>query len=418
MKSKKGIVFLMCTTPVSSSHQSQSRKLSNHSSRGRGALSLRIALQGICVIISCLPLFRASAEDAFGGVFSEVYPSLEEGLELVDEQKTRPERDWWFVGRSQNDVQEDINDLLDQALRALELPEVRNYRQEIRELEKSILKSRERVAAYRRARVSAREESTLGLNQLPLLTSKKGFEEKIEAELDHMASLNRELEATQEEFLQAVRSLGVDLSSEQFETLLSTVNGEDFLDLSLVFETIKGLTTHLRELTQESNEDIETARRYYGMYTVLLRILNHVQQRFLDETKNEHLPQIKSFKKIARKNIREAKDAIQAGGEKAVLENNIQANELTLEALELYRKYLLKQAADVEERNKALQAQILTADNTYNTVKLASEVVSLLQSGIDNFNALSKLEPPALAEFKNEDLRREFLKLTELMKSS
>lgn len=378
--------------------------------QSRGALAVLAALLYLSLVVSSL---SAEPLDA-GRFFPDLYPRLEEGLELVDEQKELPESAWFRKDKAEQ--QEEINELLDEAVRALELPEVREYRKQIADAEEALRESQEKIAEYRRLRVAAPRDAVLGMDQLPLYVTKKGYEEKIEEEFQKVEELSEEIARTQQDFLDQVQRVGIELSPEQFETLLSTVNGDDFLDMAIAFESIRGLTEHLQKLTRESGEDVKTARRYYGMYTVLLRILDFMQRSFLEEIEEEHLPQLRVFEVAARDNIEEAREAIRSGGDEAVLEQNIESNKLTIEALHLYRSYLKKQRKQILERNKQIQAQILTADNTYNTVRLASEVVSLLQRGIKNFEALNRLEPPDLAQFESKELQREFAKLTELMR--
>ncbi|MCB0354711.1 MAG: hypothetical protein KDD64_14340 [Bdellovibrionales bacterium] len=376
---------------------------------------MRVFLFLWVVVCPALLLAENPRDAEVGRIFQDIYPRLEKTLGLVNEQKELPNSSWF--GSDKADKQEDIDELLTSAVGALELPDIARYREDILSAEQKISDSRARIAEYRRAKLGAPKESSLGLDNIPFLTTQKGYDSKIESEEEAIERYSHFIEETQLDFLSRVQSLGIDISAEQFEILLSTINGEDFLQMSLAFETIKGITDQLQLLTEQSKEDVETARRYYGMYTVLLRILNHMQQKFMGDIEEKHLPQLKKFEETANANIEEAREAIKSGGDRELLEQNIESNTVTLRALDLYRDYLKQQKREIAALNKTVQGQILTADNTYNTVRLASELVRVLQSNVKNFEALKKLKPPHLSGFENQKLKEEISKLTGLMQS-
>ena len=70
------------------------------------------------------------------------------------------------------------------------------------------------------------------------------------------------------------------------------------------------------------------------------------------------------------------------------------------------------QAAEIRASNDGLQISLRDAQNTYQTVTLASEVATLLREGQRNFAALLRLDLPSLRGFENEELKAEFERLT------
>ena len=100
-----------------------------------------------------------------------------------------------------------------------------------------------------------------------------------------------------------------------------------------------------------------------------------------------------------------------------VVSANIESNKLTQQTAILYIDYLQRNAALIEEENRRAQKNLATAMNTYNTVKLSSDVASLMKSGRRDFEALMKLQIPQLREFSNESIRREFERMTVELRS-
>ena len=43
--------------------------------------------------------------------------------------------------------------------------------------------------------------------------------------------------------------------------------------MNVIFQNVKQVTQQLQELTQETNENLEFARKYYGMVVILNRII-------------------------------------------------------------------------------------------------------------------------------------------------
>jgi hypothetical protein len=360
------------------------------------------------------PLEAVYDETRSGETFVRIYPNMESALDVIEEQRELPDKTW--IGRDKRSAQKDLNVLLDEVIDAFDIEDVRSFRSDISEAREKIKASRELIAEYRRERIRAPADTTLGMDGLPFFVTKKGYDDKIAAEEKKIRRYQKFITSTKKDFISTLKKLGIKVSGEEFEVLSNTVNGDEFIDLKVAFETVRSLTVQLEKLTQESGEDIETAKKYFGMYTVLLRILDRLQTKFVEDIDEKHLPKLKDFTRQAEKNISEAESAIEEGGNRLVLEQNIKSNQLTLKALDLYVSYLQSQRADVIELNSVLQSDILTADSTYNTVALANQVVTLLRTGIKNYESLMKLNAPSLLGFENKDLRREIVELTQKMR--
>lgn len=375
----------------------------------------------IFLIVSILASFNVGSvlsEDSkfnssVANKFTEIFPELEEGLDLVDQQNQLPESAWF--GEDKESVQDDLNDLLDQVLEQLDIEDVAGYRQQIRESQAEIKSSQKKIAKYKREQVTAPKATTLGLNTLPGFVTKEGFQQKIDYEKDRISQNKSKIKVLQSQFQEYLESAGLKFAPDEFQLLLHTVNGEDFVDLKVTFETVKSLSTQLASLTRESGEDVATAKKYFGVYTVLLRILDRVQKNFVSDIDQKHIPKVEEYIDAANKNISQAEAGIEGGGDRFILKQNIESNKLTLRALNLYRSYLETQRQSVYELNELLQKDIITADSTYNTVSLAAQVVDLLRTGIGKFDILMSLDVPNMQGFENADIRKEIMELTSRM---
>jgi hypothetical protein len=101
-----------------------------------------------------------------------------------------------------------------------------------------------------------------------------------------------------------------------------------------------------------------------------------------------------------------------------VLQANIRAQKLTIAAARMYRSYLEKQRADIDTARNRLAPDLAAARNTYETVKVSSELVAMMKSGRNLFDSLKNLQIPELRVFENLEMKREFEKLTLEMQGS
>jgi hypothetical protein len=317
----------------------------------------------------------------------------------------------WF-GTDQWDNLAAINDLLDRAVAVLAEGEAVRVRERLRALEREIAAREAKLLAWREARVGAPAAGKLNALQGVFARSREDYDALIEETRAELAALRAEGERLAGEFVARLRDLGLEVDLESARSLLATVTGDDFVELCQVGHNLRGLTLQLQELTEESGESLAAAKRYYGVFVVLVRLVDRLQRDFIDRTRREVIPRLQQLAGEAETLIAQARRNMEEGGSERIGRRNIRSNELTLRAVRYYTGYLRAQAAQVEARNRALQVDLRDAVNTWRTVSLSSEVAALIRESSRNFAALLRLELPRLRGFDNRELRAEFRRLT------
>lgn len=366
-----------------------------------------------------LGLAKRAVEDAkgltagapgFQQVWKGLLPKLDQTLALEEHQAELPESAWF--GPDQGSNQAKINGLLDDAVEILSTSPVQRFRERIRVLQSEIERARADIAQSRQRRVAAPAESVVQ-------RTVADYDRLIGEREEDIRRLGVELEAVKGEFAGAVRSLGVELSNEQVELLLSTVVGDNILDLGVVFDNVKSVTAQLEELVSQSREDLASARRYYGMYVVLLRALYRMHLQIEESIGEDYLPQIDDI--IARTQSLMAETRRLQRDSPAKLEllaANLEAQGLTLEAAAVYRQYLSDQSEQVRRARADLDKDIAAAWNTFETVRVSGDLVGLVRSSQRLLDGLMSRQAPALRPFENLELRREMEKLTEQLRAT
>jgi hypothetical protein len=239
--------------------------------------------------------------------------------------------------------------------------------------------------------------------------------EKREREIDR---LHDDLASVKWEFAAELRQMGIDLGDDQVEFLLSTVVGDNMVDLGILFDNVKAITLHLEELVAQSGEDLQSARRYYGLYVILLQALNRMHLQIEEAIAEEYVPQIDAIIGRAEALSWETRRLQrEAPGRQDLLAANLAAQQLTIQAAGIYRQYLKDQATQVRQARRELEKDIAAAWNTYETVRVSGELVSLVRSSQQLLEGLMNRKVPALRPFENLEMQREFQKLTEQLRS-
>jgi hypothetical protein len=378
-------------------------------------------------ILSAFPLDSAfAAEDKPAELWEKMLPKLRAALKLKDKRDTLPDSS--LFGDDKKSNQKEINELLDEAVGILVISDTQSYRRQIDSLEKDIQESRKKIVEYEEKRISASSDKPAWK---AWETSKEDYDNKIKDQSERIAKREAEIEKVKEELREELRVLGLDVNSEQVDFLLSTIVGENVVQVIVAFENVKALTLQLEQLMVQSGESIETARRYYGMYTVLLEILDRMYYQILQDIDHKYIPQIVGGKNEKGKNLvgiipktekltRETNRLLQkddSARNRDVLSANLRAQSLTLEAAKLYRRYLEEQRVDLAMAKKKLAPDLAAARNTYETVKVSSELIAMMKSGQNLFDTLKSLQIPELRVFENLEMKKEFQKLTVQMKS-
>jgi hypothetical protein len=354
---------------------------------------------------------RAQETEEVQKFFEQAHEALDDALNLFDDAETRPEEGdlnfFDFLSRTKESQTRKVESYLDVAGEALGISSISNRRQLILELRESISENQRKISTFKRKRISA-PASTFN----PLGVTKSGYDKKIEVAKDAIVQAQNSIEVEKESFIKDLNRIGMDLDLESIDNLLESITGDEFVRVSIIFDNAKSFAAELERLTNETGEDLEAAKKYYGVYLMLLKTVSRLQVQFVESVDNDYYPKLDEFAAKARKNIKEAKRAIAAGGDETVLRNNITSNQLTYDAAMFYKEGLAHQKHQMMMANLECKKNILTAANTYKTVALSKDVAALMAVSRRAFDAISGLSVPDLRPFKNEKMKDAYSQLT------
>ena len=344
-------------------------------------------------------------------IWDGIIPGLEEVRVLEDRHKDLPR---WAVFRTdRGDNLKRIEALLDEVTGILATSPVQGLRVELAAMQEKNAAEEAQIAALRERRISAPEDAFIG-------ETVKRIDSQMEKLRESIRSREAEIRDAKTRFAKEVKASGVDLTRDQLDFLLSTVVGDTVIDIGIAFQNVKIITDQLESLTSESLENMETARRYYGMYTVLLKALAAIYDSAIAEIDQLYIPEIDDIDTRTRALITKTRSLLEGAAEehREALLGNVAAQEFTLEAASLYRDYLMQQRGGLDEAQGKLQENLSVAQNTYETVKISGDLLRVMNSSEDLFELLFELQVPTLRPFENLEVKREFEKLTTQLRRS
>ena len=354
---------------------------------------------------------KQPAGEGVGEFFEDAHAALDNALDLFDDSLKRPDQDdlpfYDFVSRTKESQARKIDGYLDVAGEAMGVSSISKRRQRIADLRNTMTETQRNITIYKRKRISAPDKT-----YNPLVTTKSGYDEKIAAGEQTILQAEDAVEQEKDQLVTDFAKIGMNLNATDVDELLDSITGDEFVRVTIVFDNAKKFAAELERLTNDSGEDLEAAKEYYGVYLMLLQAMSRLQQKFVTNVDEEYLPKLDGFVQQARENMNEAEEAIKLGGDEKILRNNIANNQLTYDAAILYKDGLREQRRQMVIANVACKKNILTAQNTYKTVALSKDLAELMSASRRAFDSITGLSIPDLRPFKNERMKDALSEIT------
>lgn len=210
-----------------------------------------------------------------------------------------------------------------------------------------------------------------------------------------------------------VRAAGLDIDDASMDVFLSNAGANDLVDGALVAGGIRAAVDQLQ--TRIDGADIESARRYFGMYIVLVDIQLACFDDFIDDSDHVWIAGVdKILKEAGAARSTAAKNAKADGftdAQREVFFENIRSNSALIDAARAYRDMLVSQRDAVARKRDATLKIRATAQNSYDTVRIAGDFAEFVRSGGRSFDAVMAMELPPLAVPKDLALVAEFKRI-------
>jgi len=365
------------------------------------------------IICACVFATAASAEsaNAITDHWGKLHAKLDDTLTLLAEKQTLPENTWNPFKDDKQSLDKEINELLDEAVEILNISDLYAIKQQINGCQADISDYKEMIAELHTKKMMAPKDTAawkIWENDV------KDYEDKITSYTENIAAKEQAISDLKARLQKQFLKQGIALDSEQLDTLIYSVTGDDDIEIISVYNNIKTITAKLRDLTAESGENIETAKRYYGMHALLLKILINLQQNYVDRVDGRYMPELSTIEKVNQQLIEKTRSLLSTSESqhKKIYQANLDAQQLTNRTVVLYRQYLEKNKTRMTRSRKKVFKEYQAAENTYMTVSTAYTLIAMMRDADNLFNSINELQIPDLLTFDNKAMKAEFKKLT------
>lgn len=341
--------------------------------------------------------------DASRKMMASVTKQLEEGLNTLKQMQNAPEKSVAPFGKDKAYYQSRMAVILGKVSVALDVSDINVLNEQIKTLNKKMEEEESKISALR-------EKAAFG---------GKNVTSDIKSREDKVDAYSRQIGEIKEKLRAELERIGVVLDDDQLESLLTNVIADDFISMSIIFNNIGVIATKLGELMQNGNEDLVYAKKYYGMYMLLLQTLDGIQNDFINKIQNRYIPAINRIKREANLNIQEAKAGITSKrGNEETLTRNINSNTITIKAADLYLKQLTQQRNSIKAKNDQVRKDLFASQNTLKTVNTSFEMYGMMKKSMSEFNQIANIAPPQFIKFDNKQIEQEFTKMTATIKNN
>ena len=359
-----------------------------------------------------LPWWGKGDPPSFEEAWDTTMKKLDSALELLDKHDSLPDKK--FVGRDKTKNDEKIEEILGDLLLLLSDSRTARLRQEAQRLRDYRAEKEQEIAAYEEKMLTAPQKGSL------LTKSREDWREKITELQQEVAETDRALEECFQAIVASLEEEGIKVSEEDVKGILVSVTGDDILGMYGVYRHVRAFSDAMGDLLAKEPGSPGMAKRYYGVYALLIRTCIVMNDRFVEKIDAKYLPVLQDLEKQAIALRNEAKNHLRQGGlsptQQKILESNIKSNTLTLTVILQYRNYLGTQRRDAQKARVNFERDYLVALNSYKTVALSTSLLDMIRTNREEFEALTSLNLPDMLLFDNEAMWREFEQISQTLK--
>ncbi len=356
--------------------------------------------------------FKALYKKEIKDIWEDVIKKLDEAVKLEKEKEKLPEHA--IFHEDKRDVQKDINEIFDDLLELILDGDLFKYRKDLQTLEKRIDELQKKILIYREKRVIAPQTSIMA-------TTKSGYDKKIKEAQAEIEAAKKEIELIKKKLSQNLKFVGINLTPAQIDVLLSRVDGDDIIQMTIIMEVLKEITAQLSEIMQESSKNLKYAKKYYGMHMVLVEMVAWIQQKLINKYNNEYIPNIDKIIDQSKNMIEKTKEALSKEKDPKrlkIYKQNLLTQEYTYKIAQKYKKDLLEKLQQLKKSYAITLKDLKLAKNTFKTVSLSDELFKVIEDSQKTLDAVIKLQIPTIVPFDSQIIKEKYQELTKKIKSS
>lgn len=336
--------------------------------------------------------------------WDDLFEKIEEAERTRSEIDTAPQSS--LFGSDKASLKKDLDEQLSEILFMItEDKSALKFIKDIRAIKQNIQVQKDSITKYREKLMFPLDEA-----------QKTDYQNKIDKANKTIEVLETKIEISKESLMYNLSTAGVIFTSEQLDMLITRVDVDDILQLTLVFNNLKIVTEQLGRLMEATKNDIKATKKYYAMYVILSEMIVYTQKQYLNKMDNIYLPKVTRIVNDAeaiqiktKMLINSTKDA----NSKKILDSNYKSQVLSAKTASLYKKQLNQQHQKIQSALKKSNHDLQIALNTFKTVQISFTLLEVIKESRESFNSLLNIQLPELIPFENKEMALEYEKITQ-----
>ncbi|RUM73334.1 MAG: hypothetical protein DSZ11_06160 [Sulfurovum sp.] len=345
-------------------------------------------------------------EQHFSALWEEVFEEYQEGASLLEASQNAPNSAWFT--KDKLDYKGDLDHVLNNIIGILTEDNLLFYKDEIGDKKDNIYALKLDIIHYREKMVGAPKESMIH-------TTKSQYQDKIKNAKDEINIFKNDIETIKRRLTQRFQENGIHLSTAQIEVLLTRVDGDDIIQMTVIMDILNKITQQILNLMQESNEELSQAKKYYGMHLISWQLVIYIQQKYIDKVNNNFVPQIEHIINQTNKMMGKTSRLYEMepdSQKKRIYQKNLNIQAETKKVAERYKEQLLLANSEMKKAQQLSLSNLKLAQNTYYTVSLSSELYSVISESQTLFNKIAKIQMPNIVPFENKKIKKKYQEIT------
>ena len=343
-------------------------------------------------------------------IWQEAVPNLEEVLSLQEKQDNLPDESWFGDNKIKN--QEKINKILDKIVEILSVSNIPNYREQVSDLHKRIAQAKEKIIELRENKDHAPEASLVH-------KTVDDYARLIEEQESALAKYNQGLVNLQQQYAQELKKIGIDLDDQMLELISKNihVSGDLYVDLSIIIHQVNILLEKLEVRVNETKEELQHAKRYYGLYVIVLKTLYYAQEEVERRLQDQYIAGIDGIIDELNRIVEDTKNKIQQFPELTTqFFTLIDQQKFSIKVAQAYREELVYYRSEIAKARNDLKKDIALAWQTYKTVRVVGELSNIINQSQALLEKLGHLQVPKFRLFENIKIEQEYESITQRLR--
>ena len=243
--------------------------------------------------------------------------------------------------------------------------------------------------------------------------------EKSDAQ-NRIVEINDEIVSLEIDLQDSLREMGINLSILEVRKLTRQLDGEDIVKANTIFYLVKEMSNALGLMMYENSYNLESSKKYYGLYMLLSEVMMFAQREYINNIDNFYMPSIKIIESNSNKSIKltkKMKSKAESKANREIFNQNIKTEEFNLYVINMLKDELKFQRGKVSRALKSTTERKNLAISSYLTVSNAAGLNAFINDTNEQFNMITSMQIPNIIPFQNKEIEQSYRLLKSRIKN-